>query len=322
VIGRPTHGAGRPLRLASGIVAGGVFLLLLRRIAQDWQGLPRDAFHLDTMPLLAALVVQTAGWFLVVDTWRQILPGGQRLPWRRHAQLHAYAGLAHVLPGSFWMPAGRVALYKLLGARGMDVGLAIVVEWLLLGVAGLLLYAVAAPWSGLPPSTALPLAAVMGALGVAALQPAVFARAVRAGGRLLGRPVEHEMPGGRRLTSWLAREFAVLGLSGAALFLLMRAISPAASLPVALAGWGLSIALANLLAWFPLTGLFKDGVLVVALAPLYEASGGVAVALGVVLAWRLWLTLVQLAWAGGATLVAGRLPLHAAQVGEGEAWTS
>ena len=44
-------------------------------------------------------------------------------------------------------------------------------------------------------------------------------------------------------------ELGVLGLSGCALWLLMRAISPAASLPWAMGVWGLTVALANLLAW-------------------------------------------------------------------------
>ena len=100
------------------------------------------------------------------------------------------------------------------------------------------------------------------------------------------------------------REFIVLTLSGVGLYLMMRAVSPAASLADALTVAGLTMALANLLAWLPMTGLVKDGAMVALLVPLY---GSAAIALGVVIAWRIWVTLVSVSWAGIAAAVAGAI---------------
>jgi hypothetical protein len=93
----------------------------------------------------------------------------------------------------------------------------------------------------------------------------------------------------------------VLALSGAGLYWLMRAVAPAASLSAALGASALAVAVANLLAWLPATVVLKEGAAVVALVPLYGAP---AIAVGVVIAWRLWMTAVLASWAAIASVAA------------------
>lgn len=280
------------------------------RLAGDWRALAAalgDQLALRPAFLALAWPLQTAGWLLLVDTWRRILVRfGVDLPLPRHLTACAYSALARALPGSLWAPAGRVAYYRRLGAPALDVGAAVLLEWLLLGLAGLALYALSAPFAlAVPPRYALPLAACAGLAAALLLRPRAFGAAARLAARVLqkdpavaGRSAEAVRGG---LWRWLAAELAVLGASGVALYLVMRAVAPAASLGDAMSAWALTVALANLLAWLPLTGLIKDGSMVLLLAPLY---GSVLVAGAVVVAWRVWMALCELSWAALAWSVA------------------
>lgn len=305
------------LRLAAGLAGLGLLAFLAFRLAADWQALPREAlraFHLDPRPLAAAWLLQTLGWLLVGDAWRRMLgaAGASPLPLARHLQLHTLAALTFVVPGSIWAPLSRVALYRRFGVGGLIVAAATLIELLLLGVAGLLLFGLAAPFMhGLAPAWAL-LLVPLALAGLLLLHPAAMQGALRTLGRWLGQQAEPPRAAWGDILGWFGRELAVLGLSGIALYLLMAGISPAAALPDALAAWGLSVAVASLLAWMPATAFLKDGGMVLVLSPLYlEATGdaGTAalVALGVTLAWRIWTALVLLSWAALASWRAGRL---------------
>ncbi len=197
---------------------------------------------------------------------------------------------------------------------------------MLLGSSGLVLYGRAAPFSRAFPPRWAPLLGAVGLLAVVLLRPAFFRRLVAFAARLLGQPAPPLDLTARDLLGWFTRELAVLALSGAALYLVMGAVSPASSLPDALSVAAWTMAVANLLAWLPLTAVFKDGGMVFLLRPLYDSA---VVALGVVIAWRIWLTLVGLSWAVLATAAVrlGRAdgaasPQPADGVAEEEAWTS
>lgn len=274
------------------------------RLVGDWRALaPNLGDQLALRPAYLALAwpLQTAGWLLLVDTWRRILTRyGVDVPFRSHMAACAYSALARALPGSLWAPAGRVAYYRRLGAPALDVGAAVLIEWLLLGLAGLALYAVSAPFArAMPPRYALPLAACAAIAAWLLLRPRAFGAAARLAARVLRQDPSvaersaNAVRGG--LGRWLAAELVVLAISGAALYLVMRAVAPTASLGDAMSAWALTVALANLLAWLPLTGLIKDGSMVLLLAPLY---GSVLVAGAVVLAWRVWMAICEVSWAG------------------------
>jgi len=276
------------------------------RLAGDWRQLAStlgDQLALRPTYLAMAWPLQTVGWLLLIDTWRRILARfGIDAPFRRHAAACAYSALARALPGSLWAPVGRVAYYRRLGAPALDVGAAVLLEWLLLGLAGLALYAASAPFArAVPPGFALPLAAGSGLAALLLLRPRAFAAATRLAARVLRQdPAVSDraaaaVRGGLR--RWLAVELVVLAASGAALYLVMRAVAPTASLGDAMSAWALTVALANLLAWLPLTGLIKDGSMVLLLAPVYDS---VLVAGAVVVAWRLWMAACELSWAAMA----------------------
>lgn len=258
--------------------------------------------HLAWPPLVAAWIAQTLGWLLMLWVWRRILARmGAAAPWRDHLVAQSYAGLTHVLPGSVWAPASRVALYRARGVAAWPVGAALVVEWLLVGIGGLALYGASAPWSSARSTAGAWPIALAAAGSVLVLHPSVAGRLLRWAHRRTGRagppPVA---PDAGTLAGWLGAELVVLAMSGVALYWLMTAIAPAASLPDAMAAWGLSMAVANLLVWLPATSLLKDVGMVLLLTPLYDSA---ALALAVTIAWRLWMVGVMVSWAAGATLV-------------------
>jgi uncharacterized membrane protein YbhN (UPF0104 family) len=305
--------------LALAVVVGSV---LVYQVTRDWQTFSRTAgrwFPPAPLPLLGAWAVQTVGWLLVVSTWARILGRmGGVAPFRRHLQIYTLSSLANVVPGSVWLPATRVTAYRQHGVHPVAVGAALAVEWLLLGVAGILLYGLAAPFSHMPPAVSLLALVVAGALAATVLHPRVFAWFMdRAAGRF-GYDGQVQRLAGRDIVTWFVCEFVVLVLAGLGLYLVMTALSPVASLPDAMGVTGLTLALANLLAWLPASALIKDASMVVLLTPLYGSAG---LALVVVVAWRLWLAVVQLSWAGVAIWI-GRHGGADVGLAEEEAWTS
>jgi uncharacterized membrane protein YbhN (UPF0104 family) len=293
---------GRALGL---LLAGVVVALVARQLAADWTSLGdaalREALHFDPAPLALAWLLQTIGWLLLVAVWRRMLGPDGDVPLRTHLRISAYTSLAHVIPGTIWSPASRVAMYRARGVPGIAVSAALLVEWLLVGLAGLLLYVVCARFAVAQPPQGLAILAATAVASVILLHPRAYGRvmqfaAARVGGAFDARSAPH--PG--RLLVWFGLMLFVLLLSGLSLYLLMVAISPAASLADAMAAWGLSMAVSNLLVWLPATSVLKEAGIVLLLTPLYGSS---VVALGVVVAWRVWMVLVQLSWAAIVTMV-------------------
>jgi hypothetical protein len=285
-----------------------VTVLLARQLAMDWSRLGeralRESLHLDPRPLVATWFVQTLGWVLMVATWRAMLgPEGRPVTFARHLRAYAYSGLTQVLPGSVWAPISRVALYRQEGVGALAVGAALVVEWLLVGLAGLLLYGLAAPWSLASPPLPVAWLVAAGLVALAILYPPNFARAVRWAARRTGTSVDPVTPGPRRLAACLGAEVVVLTLGGLSLAGVMMAISPRASVVDAIAAFGLTTAIANLLAWLPATGVLRAAAFVLLLTPVYQSS---VVALAVIIGWHLWVMVVQLSWATLAAVLAAR----------------
>lgn len=268
------------------------------QLARDWGSLAaaiRGGVHVELWPLAAAWLLQSVGWLLMVDTWARIVTRmGGGTAFRRHLAIHTLSGLANSVPGSVWLPASRVLGYRAEGVGSVTVGSALVIEWLLLGLAGLVLYGLAAPFSALPPVVGVLALLVAAGLAGLALHPAVFGRLMGWAAARLGQLPPSEQPRPAELLLWCLRCLVVLALAGVGLYLVMRALGPVAALPDALAVTGLTMALANLLAWLPASALLKDASMAVLLTPMY-GSAGMAVLL--VLVWRLWLIVVQVSWA-------------------------
>jgi uncharacterized membrane protein YbhN (UPF0104 family) len=142
--------------------------------------------------------------------------------------------------------------------------------------------------------------AVVAAASLVLLHPRAFSRTMHfAAARIGGEYDAAQTPRPGRLVLWFGSILIVLALSGLALAALMYAVSPTTSIPDAMAAWGLSMAVSNLLIWMPATSILKEAGVVLLLTPLYGSS---VIALGVVVVWRIWMVFVQLSWAAIAAL--------------------
>ncbi len=269
----------------------------------DWRRLPAGslaAFRLTTGPLVAAWSVQTLGWLLAVDAWRRILAAlGFRAPLAEHARLYTYTALTQVLPGSFWVPASRVVGYRQVGASAWAVSAALVIEWLVVGIAGALWFGVSAPLGAraIGPRW-LPWLAV-GLLAATLVSPGALARlgqkALAARGRQASLPTLRR----RDVASWLLEEVSVVGASGLTLHLFMHGLTARSDLALAASTMGITVAVGAWLAWMPLTSVLRAGMMVVLLAPVYHSS---VIALAVAIAWRIWCLLTVVSSAALAAL--------------------
>ncbi len=284
---------------AAAIIAIALVVVVYREIG-DLDRTSLSAFHLDPWPLVLAYAIQSAGWLLVVWIWSRLIgPAPPILSAATHLRLYAASALAHVVPGSVFAPASRIALYRRSGVDAVRTGAAVVMEWLLIGIAGLILYAASAPFSSsLPPSVVRPLA-LAAIAGLTLLHPSVRAPLVRRAATRFEAPAAAASAALSEMTvpaiaRFLVIETVALALSGVGFYLLMVGVAPAASLGDAMSAWAMTVAIANLLAWMPMTSVIKDGGMILLLTPLYSSA---IVAGAVVVAWRLWAIGLQLSWA-------------------------
>lgn len=295
----------------------------------------REAFVPRPQLWALAFLIQTPGWLLAVDAWRRMLAATQpatspvarlaeesaasdpatasssalstnalaAIPFAEHLLGHSLTALAQTLPGSIWAPLTRVAFYRERRLGALWTGGAMLLEMSLLGLAGLLLFLAALPAMAGEAPTALPALGLAGLFALLLLHPRIFGALLRLLAKGLRLPAVPTAPPGLTSARLLTQEALVLVLSAAALFCIVRGLLPsAAHAPTLAAAWGLGVAIASLLAFLPATALLKDGGMLALLTPLcLPAAGGrlgvaTGLALGLVLAWRLWTLFVLLAW--------------------------
>ena len=299
----PSKASGRS-RWLTAVVLAVVAGFFVATLAARWNDVISLKWRLDPGLFAVATVLLALSYGLVALLWGLAL--------RRYAGTRASAGariwflsnLARYVPGNIWSYVGAVELARREGvARRVTLAVMALTQVLSVGVA------VAA---GLPVLLAerarLGRPALLGAVVVAALA----GLAVLFRGKLL-ELARRRMPGfdPRELTpsagtvAWLVAGYAVYwAVTGLAFAALVAALHPleAGDVPVVVAAYAAAYA-AGFLALLTPAGLgVREGVLVVALAPVLPAGPALVVAL----VSRLWMMLVELAGAAVAHLVARR----------------
>jgi glycosyltransferase 2 family protein len=283
------------------VVAGFFVLTLLSR----WREVTATKWRLEPGFFALASVVLAASYALVATLWAVALRRLAGTPVATGTRIWFLSNLARYVPGNVWSFVGAVELARRAGvARRTTLAVMATTQALSVGVALLV---------GLPVLLAerarLGRPALIG--GVALLALAAAAVAFR--GRLVGlarrrwpeldpRELVPAPATAALLVAGYAAYWAVTGLAFAAL---VRSLAPlpADAVPLVVAAFAAAYA-AGFLALVTPAGLgVREGVLVVALAPLLPAGPALVVAL----VSRAWMMLVELAAAGTATLVARRL---------------
>jgi glycosyltransferase 2 family protein len=282
-------------------VVAGFFVATL---ASSWNDVISRNWRLEPGLFVLATGLLALSYALVAWLWGLALHRAAGTRVAAGARIWFLSNLARYVPGNVWSYVGAVELARREGvARPTTLAVMALTQVLSVGVA------VAA---GLPVLLAerarLGRPALLGAVvvGAAAALAAVFRR------RLLGlarRRLPGLDPAGLTpsagtvvlLVAGYAVYWAVTGLAFAALVASVHPLA-AADVPLVVAAYAAAYA-AGFLALLTPAGLgVREGVLVVALAPVLPAGPALAVAL----ASRAWMMVVELAGAGVAHLVARR----------------
>jgi len=260
--------------------------------------------------LAGAFLAVLAGLAGNMLSWRALLAGlGSPLPLPASLRVFFLGQLGKYLPGSVWPLLAQMELAREHGvprSRGGTVGLVTVAISLL---AALVLAAVTLPltsadavssygWAFL----AVPVVAVL-------LLPPVVNRLLARMLRLARRPaLERPLPGRAVAVSlaWATLSWLCYGVHIALLAGNLGA-QDNALLPLAVGGFALAWTVGFLVVLAPAGAGVREGVLVLVLAPVLDAPRALLVAL----ASRLLMSLGDLTWAGGATVLARRHGLTA-----------
>lgn len=254
--------------------------------------------------VLLATLISGIGTVFAALSWRRILSRyGVRQAWREDLRIYCYAALGVAIPGGIWSIAGRTVMYNRVGADGVSVATASVIETFVVGMSGLVLYVICslvrpdiAVWQRPEPGM------LVAAIILLLLHPRIFNRLSRwmlRQARLSSSPLQAAY-GVADLLGWLALEATVLVTGSIALYALLASLTPTSleMLPRIIAAWAAAAAISSLLFWLPGTPVLRDGAMVLALVPSLPLP---LVVVYIVLV-RVWSIVALLVFAGLAWL--------------------
>jgi glycosyltransferase 2 family protein len=265
----------------------------------DYLGVCAIGFLLYLLPLLAHLGV----WSGLMRSLGQVL----EIWW--NVEVFAYSHLLRRLPGALWYVVGRTAMYR---ARGVAVNVPIVasgLEWLLIVLAGLIVFVVLSVLEIVGP-------VISGVLFIAALvlTAITLQMLLRAGawvhlpGRLgmwQIRATSFSQLLVRDLIIWLSLYSFAYAIGGLILFLLARSIEPLAAIDIgfAIRAWALTGGFGILISLVVPIGMGVRELTLAALLSMYMTPSA-AVLVSILL--RILFTVADIVW-GGSLLVLARL---------------
>ena len=287
------------------VVAGFFVVTLLAR----WREVAAAKWRLDPVFFALASLVLASSYALVATLWAIALRRLAGTPIATGARIWFLSNLARYVPGNVWSFVGAVELARRAGvARRATLAVMATTQALSVGVALLV---------GLPVLLAerarLERPILLG--GVALLLVGVAVVAFR--GRLVGlvRRRWPQLDPGELVPAPATAALLVAGyaaywaLTGLAFAGLVRSLAPlpADAVPLVVAAYAAAYAVGFLALVTPAGLGVREGVLVLALAPVLPAGPALVVAL----VSRAWMMLVELAGAGVASLAARRLAARA-----------
>ena len=274
-----------------------IFILI-----RDSQRLLAYSFNINLWLIVLSFIIECSGLLLAVPVWNKILGRfGNKTNLRDDLRIYSYSMLGVVLPGGLWSAVSRVAFYERKGIPKFNVLSASLVEFVLMGLAGLIVYGTI---TTLQPSEQIwqnPIIAILCiGLSLFLLQPPIF-------NRIVGLLQKQSNKASTSLTSmsyrdlglWLVMESFVVVLGGTAVFVLLRSIT-VVSLNLLLqiiSAWAIAVITGNLFFWLPGTPIVRDGAMALILAQSLTPS----LAIAFVLLVRIWtiasiLVLIGFVW--------------------------
>lgn len=262
--------------------------------------------------LVGAVAVAVVDLFWMGAVWVYLYrSGGGRMGWSRGVRIWLATNLGRYIPGKIWQLSGLAVHLRETGesgSLGLASALAFQVVVLVTGIA--VAAGVLGPNLALVPGGSLAVAGAAAVLLLGLLHPAVVRRGMRLAGRVLDREraPDAEPPPARALVRAATGMVVAWFLYGVGLWCLFRGLAeePGAG-PVLLSGVFAASYVAGYLVLVAPGGLLvREGAMTGLLAALTPPGAGVAAALAV--AARIWVTVAELAAAGGSLVGAGGEP--------------
>jgi uncharacterized membrane protein YbhN (UPF0104 family) len=287
------------------VVIGLLFVLvngyILYRLYQDWGQLRNLEWPRPHVPLLVLTAgVQTSGALLLVYSWTYVMRQfGYQVSFRRHFRVYMVSNLARKIPGFGWNIVSRVYMYRrhsgdTVSGDVVKVTATSLAETVIFGVAAALVALVALLLPGSQAHFIDPwiLAAVI--VGFLALVPSPLFRPVL---RWLnkGQSPEHQLRW-PHLLAWAGMNVVVTVLGGLTLYLFCRSFAMIAPGDYALIiqCWALTVVVGALLFWLPASSGVSNSITIVILGTLMPMPQ----ALLLLILWRIWINLIEIAWGG------------------------
>jgi hypothetical protein len=236
--------------------------------------IPWQSLHFQGYLLILSFLVECSGLLIAIPIWRRILASyGIRQHIRDDIRIYCYSMLGFALPGGVWTIIGRSSLYNRLGSSGLQVATAGVIEAILSGVGGLIVYALASIFAPKIYLWKQPLVGlVFGLLALVIIFPPVFNRFA---GWVLAKTQNNKSASlqvgytFRNLATWILLEAGVVLIGGIAIFIFLRSIVDVPNIVAIriILAWGAAAAVSNLFFWLPGTLIIRDGVMALVLIP-------------------------------------------------------
>lgn len=282
------------------IIGGALFLLvnsyILYRLYQDWGQIRSLEWPQPDIALLTlTALIQLFGALLLVYSWNYVLHQfGYQVPFRRHFRVYMISNLARKIPGFGWNIVSRVYMYRRDGGDYMQVTVTSLAETAIFGVAAAIVALLALLLPGSRADFLHPAILVGVVIGFIALIPSPLFR------RFLNWLNKDQSLDNRlrwpHLLTWTGLNIVVTLLGGITLYLFCRAfdlIGPA-DYALMIQCWALTVVVGALLFWLPASTGVSNSITIVILATLMPMPQ----ALLLLIFWRIWVTLTELAWGG------------------------
>jgi glycosyltransferase 2 family protein len=288
----------RPAGLARGAFLILAVALLVVGLTRVWDEAVRELARLGPAAVLSASLAVLLGLFASAMAWRAVLEGldgGRvRVPLRAALRVFFVGQLGKYVPGSVWSVLAQMDLGRAAGLSRARVGASALVVMVLNVATGALVALVLLPVAGPQALQEHREVLLLAPLALILLHPRVLERLLAVGLRLLRRPPLDAPVSPSRLGVALLWTLLMWACYGVHLAALLVPLEGTAGTPLLLAtgAYALAWTVGFLVVLTPAGVAVREGVLVLALAPVT----GVAAAAAVALVSRVLMTLGDLAW--------------------------
>ncbi|MCL4559670.1 MAG: hypothetical protein M1281_03520 [Chloroflexi bacterium] len=282
------------------LIAVLVFSYLGYRAFKGIQQLTQTSLHFQPGFLALSLACHWIGTGVAVVVWGDIL---RRLGVLSNTifdfEAFCASAIARKIPGTVWYAVGRIAIYNLIDASKALVIIALVIEALMLSLAGLVDLSISVIYVNILPAwidrrilfyVVLPVLVILAVVAA----PAAIRYAIQRAQRRQKNGVKLTVPKitYRDSLRWLAGEAIVLVLATSVYYFLYKSIDTAHThvpFTAMLGAFSLSTVVGPLAVWLPGDIGLRDGFLYLALTPFVDSSfAGL-----ITIAGRIWISISE-----------------------------